>query len=120
MSLRLRLKYQWRSLRGTFYGLALPSFFTGRAARLLLAFLLVVSAGAYVLEVSALTTGGYEVERLEQRRADLDSQTKQLETELAATGSLANIAQRVPELGMVPAGAVVRFKIVGATEVAKR
>lgn len=120
MSLRLRLKYQWRSLRGIFYGLALPSFLAGRAARLVLAVLLVLSAGAYVMEVNAFTTNGYEVQRLEHRQAELSSQTKQLETELAAAGSLASITKRVPELGLVPAGAVVQFKAASGLVVAER
>lgn len=111
MSLRLRIKYQYRNLRDIFTHLKMPAFCTSTAARLLLAGLLVMAGGLYVRQVNLVTTSGYAVEQLEQKIAASSSQTKQLETELAAAESLVSIHKRLPELGLVAAGEITRLKV---------
>lgn len=74
---------------------------------------------AYLAQVTGVVLKGYEIRTLEERIESLRQETRQLELELAGAQAMANIAERVPELGMVPVTDARYVKIVGS-EVAVR
>lgn len=120
MSLRLRAKYQWRRLKQLLLFIRVPAFLGSFTARALLLTLVLFSGGLYVWQVSALTSGGYEIKRMEETIAALKITNQKLETELATAESLASLQSRLPELGMAPATKVVRIGAPRGTVVAER
>jgi len=74
---------------------------------------------AYLAQVTGVVLKGYEIRNLEERIETLRRETRQLELELAQKQAMANVAERVSELGMVPVQNARYLKIVGS-EVAVR
>ncbi|MEK7516203.1 MAG: hypothetical protein AAB562_01255 [Patescibacteria group bacterium] len=69
---------------------------------------------AYLAQVTGVVLKGYEIRTLEERIETLRRETRQLELELAGVQAMANIAERVDDLGMVPVKDARYIKIVGS------
>lgn len=69
---------------------------------------------AYLAQVTGVVLKGYEIRTLEERIESLRRETRQLELELAGKQAMANVAERIPELGMVPVTDARYVKIVGS------
>lgn len=103
MSIRLRVRYQFRSFFHYVFAFSVPEFLTGTFAKVTvttLAFLLMIG---YVVQISELTTGGYEIATLEKSITALKDENKTLNTELAASQSMTSIKKRLNEISMVRA-----------------
>ena len=121
MSFRLRAKYQMRRFKEfCLLFLRLPVFLQAYAARVTLLVLVVLAAGLYVWQVSALTSGGYEIKRMEEKIVALKTENQKLETDLAAAESLAFLETRLLGFNMVPATKVIRIKAARGSAVAER
>ena len=69
---------------------------------------------AYLAQVTGVVLKGYEIRNLEERIETLRRETRQLELELAQKQAMANVNERVSELGMVPVTGARYIKIVGS------
>lgn len=107
MSLRLRVKYKYRSLinaiRYFLMSITLPSWLTDTRAKFTLVGLVAVMGVAFVFQTSSLGTTGYEVHALEQQVAELNSEIQKISTSVAEQQSLKNIQSRIKDSGMVTA-----------------
>jgi outer membrane murein-binding lipoprotein Lpp len=120
MSLKLRIKYQYRNFLQFFTYWQMPAFVDSRRARWAVCALLVVVGGAYIFEVNALATRGYEVEQLEAKMSELQTSNQELATDLAAAQSLTALKTKLPELNMVEPTKVVRLTAPALSSVAER
>lgn len=68
----------------------------------------------YLVLMNAMTVKSFEMKKLEGRAVELRRQAARLEAELARRESIANVAERVSALGMVPVERVDYVTIGGA------
>lgn len=120
MSIRLRVKYRFRSLKNFFSAWSIPGWLNSWAARSLLAGLLIFAGGLYIFQINAISTRGYQIHTLEQEVAGLGEDVQKLASEAASYQSMASIQKRLSSLQMLPAGSVSYFKASREAEVAKR
>ena len=120
MSLRLRLKYHYRSFWQVFAMVSIPEWFFSRTIKMLLLGLIVVTATFYLFEVNAISTSGYVTHDLEVKISRLQNDQQKLEAEVASYQSLAKITSRLDEVSMVPAQSISYVNVNPETAVAKR
>ncbi len=78
-----------------------------RTARLVTASVLALLAAftvAYLVLMNAMTQKSFEIKRLSSRVTEQKRNVKRAEVDLAQKESMANLADRVSSLGMVPTG----------------
>lgn len=112
MSLRLRLKYHYRSVRGYVKFFSIPDWVDSKLFRLAILGSVITMAAMYVIGVSSASNGGFELRALETKISQLQSENKQLETDLAEASSLKSITSRLPEVAMTNPTKVTRLKPV--------
>ncbi|MDO8626034.1 MAG: hypothetical protein Q7K39_01070 [Candidatus Magasanikbacteria bacterium] len=120
MSIKLRLKYQFRSWRAYWSLWRVPRWLGLLPARVAILASVGAMAVLYIVGVSNVSTAGYEVQKLELKIAELNSSNKKIETELAAAESLTAISVRLSAVNMVSAGKVTRLKAAAPSLVAQR
>lgn len=120
MSIRLRIKYQYRSFLQFLTYWRMPAFVDSQRVRVMVSALVVLVGAAYVFEVNAVSTSGYAVEQLETKLASLQISNQELTTQLASAESLTALKNRLPELRMVAPTRVVRVVAPVAGTVAER
>lgn len=111
MSLRLRVRYQVRSIAQFFASLRIPSVLTGTGAKVTIMGLVLLLAVGYIVEMSRLTTSGYEIAELEKKVASLTEESDKLSTEVASHQSIASIQKRLQGVAMVPAKNIRYIKV---------
>lgn len=90
---------------------------TGRPCRVSLA-LWVVSFGLlYVIEITNVSTQGYQISDLEKQKTELANETRQLDVDIARLQSMHSIQERLPATGLVAAGRVEYVETGGAVVV---
>lgn len=124
MSIRLRIKYKYRSIEQVckmmWRHLTLPAFLTGKMARVVLGALVVTTAVGYAFQVNTLSTSGYQIHTLEKQMAGLQTELQTLNTDIAAAQSLTNIQKRLAGTGLLPGSSAVQLKPTGEVVVAQR
>lgn len=111
MSIRLRVRYQFRSVVRMFLSFRIPTFLTGTASKASIYALVIFLLVGYVSKISHLTTGGYEIASLEKKVAMLSGESEKLSAEVASYQSIASIQKRLPGISMVPAKNVNYIKL---------
>jgi hypothetical protein len=119
MSIRLRVRYQVRSVARFFDSFSVPAFLTGLGARFCLVAVVVMLSVGYIVQISHLSTGGYEIAKLEKEISKLSDESERLTTEVAEYQSISNVQKRLQGLSMVPAQNIKYVKL-GDTAVAQR
>ncbi len=119
MSLRLRVRYQFRSITRFIFSFRVPSFLTGNTAKLTVSTIVFFLLVGYVMKISSLSTSGYEIANLEKKVAVLSNESVKLSAEVASYQSIASIQKRLQGVAMVPVKNINYIK-VGATAVAER
>ena len=119
MSLRLRVRYQVRSIARFLFSFSVPSFLTGNTARLTVSTVALFLLVGYVSKISHLSTSGYEIDVLEKKVAVLSDESVKLNAEVASYQSIASIQKRLQGASMVPVKNINYIK-TSATVVAER
>jgi hypothetical protein len=120
MSLRLRVRYQVKYLTEYLGSFQMPRFLTGGAARFTLAALTIFLLGGFVYQISFLTTGGYEIAKLEKSISAVSDENDKLKTEIASYQSISSVQKRLQSLGMVKGENVRYVRLTKETAVAQR
>jgi cell division protein FtsL len=83
-----------------------PAILVGAATRTVLVVSLIILIVGYIFQVSSLTTGGYEIAKLQEQTAQLSSENEKLRSEIASYQSMSSVEKRLETLGMVKANNV--------------
>ena len=110
MSLSLRVQYQVRSLARFFVMFRLPAVFTSPVSKAAIYAIVILFFAGYVVQISHLTTGGYEIASLEKGVATLEDESSKLASEIASFQSIASIQKRLKGISMVPAKNITYLK----------
>lgn len=119
MSIELRIRYQVRSFTQFLRSLQIPDFFTGTVAKTVVSALVLSLLIGYVLQISHLTTSGYEIAVLEKKVSALNDDAEKLNAEVASYQSIASIQKRLQGAAMVPVKNISYIK-ASAMTVAER
>jgi len=106
MSIRLRIRYQFRQFFNSFRAITLPAWVTGATAKILVVGLTVVLGVGYIFQTNSLSTSGYVTHTLENKVATAQNEIQKLEAAVAANQSLSSIQKRLPEVNMVEVASV--------------
>ena len=106
MSIRLRIRYQFRHFFNSFRVITLPAWVTGVTTKIVVVGLAVVLGIGYIFQTSSLSTSGYVTHTLEKQVASAQNEIQKLEAEVAANQSLTNIQKRLPEVQMVQVASI--------------
>ena len=124
MSIRLTVKYKFRAAvsmwRMVWHSLALPTWLTGRASRIVLGAVVMIMAVAYAVQINSLSTSGYAIHSLEKQISGLESELQTMNTDIAAAQSLTNIQKRIAGLNLTPGNGAPQLKPTGDVAVAQR
>lgn len=120
MSLKLRLKYHYRSLWRAILQFSLPAWLHGRVFKVSIFGFAALFAAGYLYQVNSISTSGYIIHDLEKRVGYLADEEQRLTSKVAELQSLATIGSRLPEVSMVPASALVYIASVESAAVAQR
>ncbi|MFA6105049.1 MAG: FtsL-like putative cell division protein [Patescibacteria group bacterium] len=104
MSLYSRVQYQ--SGHSSALQTKFPAILVGAATRTVLVVSLIILIVGYIFQVSSLTTGGYEIAKLQEQTAQLSSENEKLRSEIASYQSMSSVEKRLETLGMVKANNV--------------
>ncbi len=99
--------------------IASKQWFLGKTFRLILSFFLVVVSVLFLAKISSVSTKGFEISDLEEKKIALEQDTRQLEVEIAKYRSMDSIQSRLAQIGMVEAENM-HFILPAGTEVARR
>lgn len=99
MSIKLRLKYRYRSVRQFAGSISLPSWVWNGWVKGIVGVLVIVMGVGYMFQINAVGTSGYVVHTLEQQIASVNDETQKLNSELASAQSLSNIKERLKDVG---------------------
>ncbi|MBI5729451.1 MAG: hypothetical protein HY983_04420 [Candidatus Magasanikbacteria bacterium] len=99
MSIKLRLKYRYRSVRQFVASVSMPAWIWTGSTKGAVAVLIAVVGIGYMFQTNTIGTSGYVVQTLEQQIATVNDETRKLNSELATAESLANIKERLKGLG---------------------
>lgn len=99
MSIKLRLKYRYRSLRQFVESIRLPAWVWSNWTKGVVSVLIVISAVGYMFQINSVGTSGYALHTLEQRIASANDDMQKLNSELATAESLANVEERLKASG---------------------
>ena len=80
---------------------------------------LVVLVAAYVVFMNSLTRKTFDIKNLESAVSSVKQENKRLEVQIARQESMANLADRVAALGLVPTSRI-EYVMIGSGEVALR
>lgn len=119
MSVSARLRYQYLSFTQFIFNFELPAFLTGTLARVTILSVIVVMVIGYVVQVSNLTTGGFQIADLEKQVDSLSDETQKINAEVATYQSIHSVEKRLEGISMVPAGQIHYVKTADAA-MAKR
>lgn len=99
MSIKLRLKYRFRSVRQFVDSVSLPDWVWSTSTKGAVAVLIVVMSVGYMFQINTLGTSGYVVHTLEKQIAAVNDETQKLNSELASAESLSNVKERLQVSG---------------------
>lgn len=119
MSIKLQLKYRFRSVRQFVESFTMPSWvFSGWTKSVMASLILVVGVG-YMFQINSLSTSGYVVNNLEKKLASVNDDIQKLNSELASAQSLGSVQARVGSLSMVTASQIQYVKSAEKTAFAR-
>lgn len=95
MSIKLRLKYRYRSVRQLIESVRLPAWVWSKWIKGIVGILVVVMGVGYMFQINAVATSGYVLHTLEKQIAVVNDETNKLDSEVASTQSLSNIKERL-------------------------
>jgi len=98
---------------------ALRKFFIGKAFRILMLGLILVGGFFYVLQISAVSTKGYEISSLTRQIQDLEIENRSLEVKVAEYRAIENIESRLAQANFISVEGVEYLSGFGHT-VARR
>ena len=113
------MNYVRRYVESITRGGAIPEWLKGRAARGIYLGILVLLVFAYVREVSAAATSGYEMRDLQNKVASLNEEIRGLDVQVAAANSLPVLEKRIANSGLTRADNITYMSAVGSV-VAKK
>ncbi len=109
---------------GMYYALAsweLPTWVTGNAMRIGVMVCAVFFFSAYIFETVFGAANGFELSKVEQNVAALNTEQQQLAVEIAEASALAQVRNRIQTTELVAAPVAIRhFSVSGVEAVAKR
>jgi len=120
MSIKLRVKYRYRSIVQFIAGLALPEWLIGFWAKIALTTLVLVAGVGYMFQVNNLSTQGYVIHTLQNQVDSLQQQNQQIESAVASFQSMASIEGRLKNTNMVPVTSISYLAAESQTAMAKR
>lgn len=84
----------------------MPSWVDSKALRFVLVGLVVVMGTAYIISTTSSTASGYEMNKLEDRVASLQTDIQKTQIEIADYSSINSIQSRLATMKMVEAGGI--------------
>ena len=120
MSMKLRIKYAYRSLAQRILSVRLPAVLTGLQARLFVLSFVIVGTVGYMAMTNNLATSGYQVHDLENQVAGLQQDVEKLNIQVASNQSMASIQKRLPNVAMAPETNVAYIKAPSDVAMANR
>lgn len=106
----MRARYGAQPMHGMMQ-VRMPGILMGAAAKTLLVAAIVSMAIGYYFQMSSLTTGGYEISKIEKQKAALLEENDALRNEVASYQSMTNVQKRLESSGMVKATNIKYIKI---------
>ena len=100
--------------------ISLPQWLTSRAVRVGLFSIIFIFGGAYIFNISASATSGYQMKVLNDKTESLAAEVQKLQVQIADNSSINSIATRVAKLNMVESVGVAKQLSFNNNEVAKR
>ncbi len=101
MSLKRQLKQKYQNFKFSLQTISLPSWMVHPRVRLILFFIIFIFSAAYIANMTASATSGYQVRVLEKQTEALQIDVQKLQVEVADNSSMNNIAGRIAKLNMV-------------------
>jgi len=111
MSLKRRFKAQLNEFSNSLDNLRLPTYLSGKAARIVLSLVVVFCGVGYIFQVSSTAVSGYEINSLQNQSDDLKKEIQKLQVEIADYSSLNSVQVRAKNLGMVAVGDI-KYKTI--------
>jgi Tfp pilus assembly protein PilN len=99
-------RVQYQTGHNSMLQIKFPAILAGAATRTVLVVALLLLVVGYIFQVSSLTTGGYEIAKLQEQTALLNSENEKLRSEIASYQSMNSVEKRLESLGMVKASNV--------------
>ncbi len=109
------MRYQARSIARMLMSFHVPAFLTGTASKSAVYAMVILLLVGYVVKISHLTTGGYEIATLEKKVSALTDESSKLNAEVASYQSIASIQKRLQGVAMVPAENITYIKVNSLT-----
>ena len=106
MSLKRQIQHKYQNFKFSIRTIAVPAWVTSRAMRVGLFFTIFLFGTAYILNITASATSGYQVRELEKNTQSLEMEVRKLEVEIADNSSITSIASRLEKLNMTEATSV--------------
>ena len=100
MSIKRQISYKLRTVAAAFQSDLLPAWVFSPVVRLGLCAIIVSFGAAYVVNITASATSGYQMRLLEKQASALELDVRRLEVEIADNTSMASIAARVQKTQM--------------------
>lgn len=89
------------------------SFLDSRSVRVTFFLLTLILGVVYFIQITAVSSRGFEMRRLSQQEASLSGETHRIELFIAEESSAQNLQKRVSELGLVSTNHVDYLKTDG-------
>ncbi len=120
MSIKRQIKNKYQNFKFSLQTISLPGWLNSRAVRVGLFSIIFIFGAAYIFNISASATSGYQIKVLEQKTDSLQDEIQKLEVQIADNSSINSIATRVEKLNMVESVGVAKQLSFNNNEVAKR
>ena len=98
MSIKLRLKYRYRSVRQFVDSVSLPVWVWSGWVKGIVGILAIVVGVGYMFQINTIGTSGYVVYTLKKQIAAVSDEIQKLNSEVASVQSLSNIKERLREV----------------------
>lgn len=100
MSIKRQISHKLRTVAVAFQSDLLPAWIFSPVMRLGLCAIIVSFGAAYVVNITASATSGYQMRLLEKQASALELDVRKLEVEIADNTSMSSIASRVQKTQM--------------------
>jgi Tfp pilus assembly protein PilO len=120
MSFARSINREYTAFYKAIFLFSLPKWVASYKTRLSLLLVTVVVLMVYILQMSASSIKGYQIQQWENKTKELSLQQEQLNIEIANLGSMNNLEKRLAEISMVPASNIKYVSVKTDKLVAKK
>jgi hypothetical protein len=120
MSFARSINREYTAFYKAIFSFSLPKWVSSYKTRLSLLLVSVAMLTVYILQMSASSIKGYQIQQWENKTKELSLQQEQLNIEIANLGSMNNLEKRLAEISMVPASDIKYVSVKTDKLVAKK